>query len=63
MGPGPNVMKPFTYVINNVDNKLAYVPGKIFQTSPQLAGKARAYPSEAHARCSTRWTPGLTQKH
>jgi hypothetical protein len=42
----------------------AFVPGKAFQPSVMFAGMARAYPSEAHFRCSTlRQASGLSHKH
>ncbi len=36
-----------------------FVPGKLFQSSPMFAGKARAYPSGAPERLHT----GLPRKH
>ncbi len=41
-----------------------FVPGKPFQPSLMFAGKARAYPIEAHFRCYTvGQVPGLSHKH
>jgi hypothetical protein len=41
-----------------------FVPGKPFQLSLMIAGKVRAYLSEAPFRCSTvAYAPGLTCKH
>jgi hypothetical protein len=46
-------MKLFTAVIYGfLEKARAFVPGKHFQLSIMFAGKARAYPSEADARCS-----------
>ncbi len=41
-----------------------FVPGKLFQLSVMIVGKAGAYLAEALFRCSTLgYAPGLTHKH
>jgi hypothetical protein len=58
---GANVINLVTPFHNKLE---AFVPVKSFQPSLMFAGKAGAYPCEAHFRCSTLgYAPGLTHKH